>query len=248
MLWDIDYTLIATNGAGPHLYRLALAELYGLELPRSLQSMAGRTDSAIALEVLTRAGVADPKAQVPRFQAMLASRAPEAEDIVRERGRVLPGAAEALASLAALAGPAAAPCGGVAAGSPLTDGGVIQSLLTGNIPALARVKLSALGLTAHLDLSIGAYGDVSAIRADLVPVARRNAAARYGGDFAGRATVLVGDTPSDIEAAAAHGARAVGVATGQFTEQQLAGAGADAVLPDLSDTGGVIEAIVTGRP
>ena len=113
---------------------------------------------------------------------------------------------------------------------------------------MAQVKLSALGLTAHLDLEIGAYGDVSPNRADLVPVARRNAAARYGGDYSGRATVVVGDTPSDIEAAAAHGARSVGVATGQFTGTELADAGADAVLADLTDTGNVVTAIVTGRP
>ena len=62
--------------------------------------------------------------------------------------------------LAALAGPA-------------YSGWVVQSLLTGNIPALARVKLGALGLIEHLDLSIGAYGDVSEVRGDLVPVARR---------------------------------------------------------------------------
>lgn len=273
MLWDIDYTLVVTNGAGPHLYRLALAELYGLELPPSLDSFAGRTDSAIAIEVLTRAGVPDLEEQVPRFKAVLAAKAPYAEAIVRQRGRVLPGAAEAIAALAALtstgpapdaaargtaapgtAAPDAAARGTAAPGTaapgtwPLARGAVIQSLLTGNVPAMARVKVTALGLAEHLDLSIGAYGDVSHIRADLVPVARRNAAARYGGDFAGRATVLVGDTPSDIEAATAHGARAVGVASGQFTERQLADAGADAVLADLTETGRVVEAIVTGRP
>ncbi len=237
MLWDVDYTLVAAPG-GAELYRLALAELYGLPLPTGLQSMAGRTDSAIALEVLSLAGVPDAEAEVPRFQAVLARLAPRAHEIVRDRGRVLPGAAAAIAALANHAGRPA-----------LTgDDRVIQSLLTGNIPAMARVKLSALGLTAHLDLDIGGYGDVSRIRADLVPVARRNAAARYGGDFAGRATVLVGDTPSDIEAAVAHGARSVGVASGQFTELQLAEAGADEVLPDLADTDKAVNAIITGRP
>src|SRR5258708_30693479 len=189
--------------------------------------MAGRTDSAIAVEVLSRAGLADAEAEMPRFQAVLARLAPQAHDIVVERGRVLPGAAAAIAALASLAarplaaaGPAlgAVPAAASADGQALAaDGQLIQSLLTLNSPAMARVKLSALGLTSHLDLDIGAYGDVSRIRADLVPVARRNAAARYGGDFAGRATVLVGDTPSDIEAAAAHGARSVAVASGQIT-------------------------------
>ncbi len=228
MLWDVDYTLADTDGVGRHLYQIALGELYGLEMPRLIQSMAGRTDSAIALEVLTAAGVAEPASQVARFQDALAARAPELESLVRERGKALPGAADVLA---ALSGPAYA-------------GRVVQSLLTGNIPVLARVKLGALGLTQHLDLSVGAYGDVSALRADLVPVARRNATGRYGADFAGRATVLVGDTPNDVQAAAVHEARSVAVATGSFTVEQLAEAGADVVLADLTNTAEVVSAIV----
>ncbi len=231
VLWDVDYTLIAAGGAGIRLYQLAFAELFGRELPLPVQSMAGRTDSAISLEVLTLAGLPDPAGQVAAFQAMLAARAPQIADVVRELGRVLPGAARAVAALAD--GP--------------RRGRVIQSLLTGNVPALAEVKLGALGLTEHIDLSVGGYGDVSVVRADLVSVARRRAAARYGGDFGGRSTVLVGDTPSDIEAAIMTGARAVGVATGSFSLAELTGAGADAVLPDLTDTGRVVEAVL-GEP
>jgi phosphoglycolate phosphatase len=230
VLWDVDYTLAETNGAGSRLYEIALEELYGLPMPRLIQSMAGRTDSAIALEVLTAAGVAGAASEVGRFQHVLAARAPEIEGLVRERGRALPGAADVLAELAG-AGYAA---------------WVVQSLLTGNVPALARVKLGALGLTDHLDLSIGAYGDVSAVRSDLVPVARQNAADRYGTDFAGRATVLVGDTPSDVQAATVNGARSVAVATGSFTAEQLADAGADVVLADLTDTAQVVNAILDG--
>ncbi len=228
MLWDVDYTLADTDGVGRRLYEIALEELYGLEMPRLVRSMAGRTDSSIALEVLTAAGLPDPAAEVLRFQHVLAARAPELEDLVRERGRPLPGAVAALAALAA----------------PAHADQVVQSLLTGNIPALARVKLSGLGLTQHLDLSVGAYGDVSEIRADLVPVAQRNAAARYGADFAGQATVLVGDTPSDVAAATAHGARSIAVATGSFSTDQLVEAGADVVLADLTDTAQVVSAVL----
>ena len=230
VLWDVDYTLVATDGVGRHLYEVVLGELYGLPMPTGLGSMAGRTDTSIALEVLSAAGVPDPVAEVPRFQRGLAGRAPELDGMLREQGRVLPGAAEALAAVAELAG---------------QDDGqlVVQSLLTGNIPALAQVKLGALGLTEHLDLSVGAYGDVSEVRADLVPVARQRAARRYGSDFSGSATVLIGDTPSDIEAAVSSGARAVGVASGSFRLQQLIDAGADVALPDLTDTDVVIGAV-----
>jgi phosphoglycolate phosphatase len=58
--------------------------------------------------------------------------------------------------------------------------------------------------------------------------------------------VLVGDTPLDVAAALATGARAVGVATGSFPAADLTAAGAHTVLPDLTDTSLVLAA-VTGR-
>ena len=121
---------------------------------------------------------------------------------------------------------------------------VVQSVLTGNVPAMARAKLAAFGLGAHLDLDVGAYGDHHEVRAELVHLARGRACAAYGREFGGQATVLVGDTPLDVEAALATGARAVGVATGGPTAAELAAAGADVVLPDLTDTAAAVAAIV----
>jgi phosphoglycolate phosphatase len=230
VLWDVDFTLLDASGVGKHLYQQALAELYGLDLPAVAVSMAGRTDAAIAMEILTLAGVPDPQSQISAFQDFQAVRAPDLAPMLREQGRVLPGAAEAIAALA----------------SPRYAGQVIQSLLTGNIPELAEVKLAALGLTGHLDLAIGAYGNLSQVRADLVAVARRNATAHYGGDFAGRATVLIGDTPKDVEAALVTGARAIAVASGSYSAEQLASAGADVVFADLTDTAGLVAAILSG--
>jgi phosphoglycolate phosphatase-like HAD superfamily hydrolase len=171
------------------------------------------------------AGISDPPGHVDAFIAELTRRAPELQATMAARGRALPGAAAALAAVAAL-GPA-----------------VVQSVLTGNVPAMARAKLAAFGLDAHLDLDVGAYGDHHEVRAELVHLARGRACAAYGREFGGRATVLVGDTPLDVEAALATGARAVGVATGGPAAAELTAAGADAVLPDLTDTAAVVAAI-----
>jgi phosphoglycolate phosphatase len=227
VLWDIDGTLLVADGAGWQLYERALADLYGLRVARPPQLFAGRTDMAIALEILALAGVPDPAGQLRPFHAHIAAHAPTVTDHIASRGRMLPGAAAAIAALA----------------GPRHGTVVVQSVLTGNIPELARVKLAALGLTEHLDLAAGAYGDISAVRADLVAVARQNAAVRHGGDFSGRAAVLVGDTPGDVAAALATGASAVGVATGSFSAPELAEAGAHLVLPDLTDTAAVVAAI-----
>ena len=228
VLWDVDYTLVDSDGVGRMLYEIAFREMFGREMPQP-GLMSGRTDRAIALEVLTLAGLPEPQQLIDAFQAVQAARAAELAEAVREHGIVLPGAGAAIAALASLHEPGRQ---------------VVQSLLTGNIRPLAEVKLSPLGLLDHLDLDAGAYGDVHEVRAELVHAARHNASRIYGHSFAGEATVLVGDTPRDIEAALATGARAVGVATGSFTAAQLTAAGAHAALSDLTDTRKVLTAIL----
>jgi phosphoglycolate phosphatase len=56
--------------------------------------------------------------------------------------------------------------------------------------------------------------------------------------------VLVGDTPLDVAAGKAGGARVVAVATGPYRAEELRGTEADAVVEDLRDTGTALEAIL----
>jgi phosphoglycolate phosphatase len=226
VLWDVDYTLLNAAGLGNQLYETVFRDLFGRELT-VIAPKAGRTDRAILLDTLTLAGVAEPRAHVDDFLAALAREVAAVDGSAQAYVRALPGAAAAIAAVAAT--------------------GARQSVLTGNIRPLAELKLAAAGLGEHLDLNIGAYGDVHEVRAELVPVARQAAQATYGADFGGAATVLVGDTPLDVEAALATGARAVTVATGSFGAADLVAAGAHVVLPDLTDTPRVLAA-VTLRP
>lgn len=230
VLWDVDQTLVLARGVGSAIYGVAFRELFGRELPVVKVSMAGRTDRAIALDILAAGGISEPREHIDDFQAIQAAHAPSMAPQIVANGQVLPGVPAALAA--------------VARGRPGLR--VIQSVLTGNVRAMSDVKLASLGLAQSLDLESGAYGTESEIRADLVPIAQRNAKARYGEDFSGAATVLVGDTPLDVEAALTAGARAVAVATGAFTFEDLVEAGADAVLPDLTDPDQVRAAIFGG--
>lgn len=233
VLWDIDYTLVNARGVGSELYTRVFTSRYGRPLPQP-GSMAGRTDRAIAREVLALAGLDGHDGmdgldqQLLVFQAALNDTAPAFAARARQVVTALPGASAALAGLAALA----------------PGQGPVQSLLTGNIRPMAEIKLAAAGLTRHLDLEVGSYGDLHEIRAELVAPARAAAATAYGQDFGGTATVLIGDTPLDVAAALATGARAVGVATGHFSVADLAAAGAHAVLPDLTGTAAVVSAIL----
>ncbi len=221
VLWDVDYTLVSADGLGTRLYEVVFREMFGRELT-AVAPKAGRTDRAIIGDTLALAGV--PRSELDTFLAALARVA--ADGVVSGRSgtvRPMAGAAEAIAALAAA--------------------GIRQSVLTGNVRPLAVLKLRLAGLGEHLDLDVGAYGDVHEVRAELVAVARRAAGRVFGADFSGPSTVLVGDTPLDVEAALATGARVVAVATGSYPAADLAAAGAEVVLPDLTDTARVLAAV-----
>jgi len=246
VLWDIDFTLINAHGVGTRLYRMVFRDMFGTDLPAAAD-MAGRTDRAIVLDTLARAGIPEPRQHLDQFLARLAALAPAGHELAVQYSRALPGAAAALDALAAFAPGRDGGPGPGRAGDGAPEVCVVQSVLTGNVRPMAEMKLGALGLDGHLDLEAGAYGESHEIRSELVHLARGNAARRYGREFAGPATVLVGDTPLDVAAARATGARAVAVATGGTSAGQLAESGADAVLPDLTETPAVLAAILGGR-
>jgi phosphoglycolate phosphatase-like HAD superfamily hydrolase len=106
------------------------------------------------------------------------------------------------------------------------------------------VKLGAFGLDRHLDFEIGAYGSDHHMRGELVEIARRKAEGKYGLKIGTSQVVLIGDTPLDIAAARDGGARAVAVATGPFSEQDLQEAGADTVFADLQDAEALVAALL----
>ncbi len=115
------------------------------------------------------------------------------------------------------------------------DQRVVSTLLTGNIAANAFVKVAAFGLDRWLDLSLGAYGSDEADRNLLVPIALGRLASERGVRLDPSDTWVIGDTPRDFECAQAAGSRCLLVATGRYSEEQLAGTGADVVLADLAD-------------
>jgi phosphoglycolate phosphatase-like HAD superfamily hydrolase len=253
VLWDVDGTLLNVGEVSGGLYEAVYLQLFGCSL-EDFAPMAGRTDRAIVLETLQLAGIGDPRRYVDLFLESLSKQAQSVGDELARRGQALPGAAAAIAALAAARIPqqrGLSPASGTGAWEPPASAGapgqIRQSVVSGNVRQLAEVKLAAVGLREGLDMCIGAYGDDHEERAELVHVARRRAEAVHGrgpGTFAGEATVVVGDTPLDIEAALSAGARPVGVTTGGYLEADLEAAGADVVLRDLSDTGAVLKALL----
>jgi phosphoglycolate phosphatase len=223
VLWDIDHTLIETRGIGGQVYAEAFAKVTGRPLEK-MPELAGRTEPVIFRDALKVNGIETGEDLYAEFAAEQARGYAAHLDELRDRGRALPGAAEALREL-----------------SHRTD--VIQSVLTGNTRPSSEIKLRAFDLHRYLDFDIGAYGTDDDTRANLVGVARQRAKKAHDVAFDGDATVLVGDTPNDVAAALASGARIIAVATGKDTVADLSAAGADTVLLDLADAPAVIAAI-----
>ena len=104
-----------------------------------------------------------------------------------------------------------------------------HALLTGNWQAGAQRKLQAAGLWDRF--ALGAFGDDSPHRNDLVPILAERA--RQAGFPADR-VVVVGDTEADLACARAGGALAVLVGTGWRTMAELKALKPDLLLEDLA--------------
>ncbi len=62
--------------------------------------------------------------------------------------------------------------------------------------------------------------------------------------FTGKQIVIVGDTPADIECGASLGVKAVAVATGRHSAEELAAYGPDHLFEDFADWRRVLAAIL----
>ena len=118
-----------------------------------------------------------------------------------------------------------------------------MGLLTGNIEPGARRKLRAVGVEFDR-FRVNAFGSDHEERPQLPAVAQRRAEAFLGVPFPGDRIVIIGDTPADIHCGRALGVRAIGVATGRYGVEELAGHAPAAVFETLEDTEAVLAAIL----
>lgn len=225
VLFDIDGTILLTDGAGKRAIHRALVEVFGATGPDD-HLFGGKTDPQIVRELMRLEGHGD--AHIDEHMRTLLDRyVTYLQDELRSGAAgvyVMPGIPQLLDALDA-------------------RDDIILGLLTGNLEAGARAKLTAAAIDPDR-FRVGAYGSDHEMRGELPAVAQRRTRDELGVHVTGPDVVVIGDTPADLTCGRSIGARAIGVATGHYSVDDLRQHEAAAIFQDLSSTEDVVRVIL----
>jgi phosphoglycolate phosphatase-like HAD superfamily hydrolase len=225
VLFDIDGTMLRSGGVGRIAMERALQEVFGS--PGSQEyHYDGKTDRQIVRDLMRLDGLTDDQIDERMdelIEAYLSGLRFELASGKREV-HVFEGVRELIEELD-------------------KHPEIALGLLTGNVEEGARAKLGAAGIDFDR-FKVNAFGSDHEHRPELPGVAQLRAKEILGKEIAGDRVVVIGDTPADIRCGEAIGARAIGVATGRYSTEELASHGAYAVFETLADTAKVMERIL----
>ncbi|MDA0684318.1 MAG: HAD hydrolase-like protein [Bacteroidetes bacterium] len=214
LLFDIDGTLLISNGVGRRSITRALSDVVGREVTSENVSFSGRTDPAIVRDMLSGSGFTGHEIDqlmprcLERYQETLM------DTISEEHITLMPGVPDIVDRLLAI-------------------DDVQLALVTGNLQPTAYAKLTAAKLAEHFPF--GAFGSDHEIRNELPGMAMQRAHDQGMTWVEPDRTVIIGDTEHDIGCARHAGVRAVAVATGMVTHDKLNACNPDLLLQDMSD-------------
>jgi phosphoglycolate phosphatase-like HAD superfamily hydrolase len=213
VLFDIDGTLVTTGGASDRAWEHAVRDFYGVDFDVGKHTGRGVPDPEVGREVLRGVLGREPDGR-------------ELLRLMRRRMKYLPGEVERSPGFV------------VQPGVPellehLTAADVLLGLTTGNVEPAAHAKLARAGLNHFF--SFGGYGSDAIERVDLTRRAIERARRLARDELPTSAILAVGDTPRDVEAGHGAGIRVVGVATGEYSVDELRAAGADWTVATLRE-------------
>lgn len=224
VLFDIDGTMLWSDGAGRRAMTEALTNVFGSAGPTDYH-YDGKTDPQIVRDLMRATGYSDATIDqrldplMERYLGRL-----ERELATGTHAHVFDGVRELLDALE-------------------SREDIILGLLTGNLRAGAEIKLRAAGINVER-FRVCAFGSDHHARPELPAVAQRRAHEELGLAIPGDRIFVIGDTPADIECGRAIGARAIAVATGRYTPEELARHRPYALFSSLADTAAVVRVIV----
>jgi phosphoglycolate phosphatase len=224
VLFDIDKTLLVGSTLHYTALKNALSEVYGIKNPSPVKNMQGMTDLKIICETLLQENI-DLETIKSRLDQCMEIMYLKYEDALQKQDlKVLEGVEQLLENL--------------------QEVGIPTGLVTGNMEAIAWLKLEKVGLKKYFHF--GGFGDKIVKRSGLVKNAIKTSEQTLGKLNNGK-IFLIGDTPRDIVGGQKVGVRTIGVATGDFSEEELAQAGADFIVKDLKDSEKLLKIILNSK-
>ncbi|MDT8325411.1 MAG: HAD hydrolase-like protein [Bacteroidota bacterium] len=222
ILFDIDGTLISTNGIARTAFAEAIEETLQRECAAHGYDFAGKTDQQIYTDIMEQSQVDAETLARLREKTFDAFFEKLERRLTRENVTVLPGVRALLAALG-------------------EEQVATVALLTGNMLRGARIKLTPPELLPHF--SFGAFGNDAFHRHELPAIAVERAYDRTGATFKAKDIVIIGDTPHDIDCGRHLNVRSIGVATGGYSYEQLAAHKPDHVFENLLDIDRIFDAL-----
>ncbi|MDD5092054.1 MAG: haloacid dehalogenase-like hydrolase [Candidatus Wallbacteria bacterium] len=224
LLFDIDGTLINTDGAGRHALELSFMECTGRDISPIDYPLCGKTDLMIINELLGILGLEAGETLIEDIIEAYTLILPY-ELKIAENPMVLPGVSELLQLL-----------------KKRSD--CRLGLLTGNVQAGAQIKLDFFQLADFFET--GGFGDDAVLRSDIFPFAFNRCCRKFRCEFSKDDIFLIGDAPGDISCARDNGVKIICVETGGTPREVLSGMNPDHLLTDLTDDGEFMGIIFTG--
>lgn len=220
VLFDIDGTLLTSNGLGRGALFEALSDACNTRLCTDNVSFSGRTDPAIVRDILKNTGLSP--AQIEKMMPVCLQRYVDvmAQALTPQSVNLLPGVYDLLTTLA--------------------DREEFKlGVITGNLKQTAYLKLEAANIASFFPF--GAFGSDNEDRNELPAMAHRRAEAHHQRRFKKSFTAIIGDTEHDIRCSRHFGAHAIAVSTGRASTQELANHNPDLLLKSLSSPARLIE-------
>ncbi len=213
VLFDIDGTLIRTDGAGVRAFGKVFETLFNATDHFEKLKFAGRTDFSLVREFFRVHGIPETASNFHEFFAAYVFWLDHLLEGTRAGKGLCPGVTGFLDGLEALPEPP------------------VVGLLTGNVKLGAEIKLRHFGLWERF--ALGAFADDHEDRNRIAAAALGRGSRFLGRPLAGREVLVIGDTPHDISCGRAIGAKILAVATGGAVLTELQAQQPDWALPNL---------------